>query len=192
MKKLFFVLPAALLLACPVLFAQTSASSDPLAPTQDVKSAEQIDREWQQSVSKYDANAIAWSPRPTRLEQRALQAGLGNAEQIPATAVVQGREVRDFYSLGCATRCRPLRTSGIRGTCTSRKTARQELPDALRNGDPGQGLQGSDPAVQGGAFQCRPNGQGSSRKQARGMWFLSRSTTTASPCTTPGFPTGQW
>jgi len=55
MKKLFFVLPAALLLACPVLFAQTSASSDPLAPTEDVKSAEQIDREWQQSVSKYDA-----------------------------------------------------------------------------------------------------------------------------------------
>ena len=29
-------------------------TSDPLAPTQDVKSAEQIDREWQQSVSKYD------------------------------------------------------------------------------------------------------------------------------------------
>jgi alpha-L-fucosidase len=55
MKKPLFVLSAALLLACPALFAQTSSSSDPLAPTQDVKSAEQIDREWQQSVSKYDA-----------------------------------------------------------------------------------------------------------------------------------------
>ena len=37
-----------------MLFAQSSASSDPLAPTQDVKSAEQIDSEWQKSVSKYD------------------------------------------------------------------------------------------------------------------------------------------
>src|SRR3954471_16088930 len=54
MQKTLFVLPVALLFACPVLFAQTS-SSDPLAPTQGVKSAEQIDREWQQSVSKYDA-----------------------------------------------------------------------------------------------------------------------------------------
>jgi len=32
-----------------------SAQSDPLAPTLGVKTAEQIDREWQQSVSKYDA-----------------------------------------------------------------------------------------------------------------------------------------
>jgi alpha-L-fucosidase len=54
MKKLLFVMPALLLLACPLLFAQANAPSDPLAPTQDVKSAEQIDREWQQSVSKYD------------------------------------------------------------------------------------------------------------------------------------------
>jgi alpha-L-fucosidase len=36
-------------------FAQTpSASSDPLAPTLGVKSAVEIDREWQQSVAKYD------------------------------------------------------------------------------------------------------------------------------------------
>ncbi|MBS1802114.1 MAG: alpha-L-fucosidase [Acidobacteria bacterium] len=55
MKKLSLVYPAALLLACPALFAQSGASSDPLAPTQDVKSAEQIDQEWQKSVSKYDA-----------------------------------------------------------------------------------------------------------------------------------------
>jgi hypothetical protein len=55
MRKPWFVFPAVLLLACPLLSGQTSAPSDPLAPTQDVKSAEQIDREWQQSVSKYDA-----------------------------------------------------------------------------------------------------------------------------------------
>ncbi|HET6208245.1 MAG TPA: alpha-L-fucosidase [Terracidiphilus sp.] len=36
------------------LFAQTSASTDPLAPTRDTKSAVEIDREWQQSVAKYD------------------------------------------------------------------------------------------------------------------------------------------
>ena len=45
MKKSLLFAPALLLLACPVAFAQTGASSDPLAPTQDVKSAEQIDRE---------------------------------------------------------------------------------------------------------------------------------------------------
>jgi alpha-L-fucosidase len=32
-----------------------SAQSDPLAPTRDTKSAAEIDREWQQSVAKYDA-----------------------------------------------------------------------------------------------------------------------------------------
>ena len=52
MKKHLCLLPAVLLVAVPLLSAQTS---DPLAPTQGVKSAEQIDREWQQSVSKYDA-----------------------------------------------------------------------------------------------------------------------------------------
>ena len=54
MNKPSFLLPAVLLLTSPALFAQTTASSDPLAPTQEVESAEQIDREWQQSVSKYD------------------------------------------------------------------------------------------------------------------------------------------
>jgi alpha-L-fucosidase len=41
------------LAASPALLAQTP-TSDPLAPTLGVKSAEQIDREWQQSVQKYD------------------------------------------------------------------------------------------------------------------------------------------
>ena len=39
----------------PLLPAQNSPSTDPLAPTLGVKSAADIDREWQQSVSKYDA-----------------------------------------------------------------------------------------------------------------------------------------
>jgi alpha-L-fucosidase len=38
-----------------MIVAQSAASTDPLAPTQGVESAEQIDREWQQSMSKYDA-----------------------------------------------------------------------------------------------------------------------------------------
>ena len=43
------------MLSTPLSFAQTpSASSDPLAPTLGVKSAAEIDREWQQSVAKYD------------------------------------------------------------------------------------------------------------------------------------------
>jgi alpha-L-fucosidase len=37
-----------------MLLAQSATPIDALAPTQGLKSAEQIDREWQQSVSKYD------------------------------------------------------------------------------------------------------------------------------------------
>ena len=46
-----------LLLSAPLALAQTPAASpsDPLAPTLGVKSAAAIDQEWQQSVSKYDA-----------------------------------------------------------------------------------------------------------------------------------------
>jgi len=55
MKKISLVVSAAFLLAAPQIFAQApAAESDPLAPTLGVKSAEQIDREWQQSVAKYD------------------------------------------------------------------------------------------------------------------------------------------
>ena len=56
MKKRLALVSAILCVAAPLLISQASApSSDPLAPTQGVKSAEEIDREWQQSVSKYDA-----------------------------------------------------------------------------------------------------------------------------------------
>ncbi len=51
MTKPAFCLPLLILLAATALYAQ----SDPLAPTLGVKSADQIDREWQQSVAKYDA-----------------------------------------------------------------------------------------------------------------------------------------
>jgi alpha-L-fucosidase len=44
-----------LFISAPVIFSQApSTTSDPLAPTRDSKSAVEIDREWQQSVSKYD------------------------------------------------------------------------------------------------------------------------------------------
>ncbi len=45
---------ASLLCACAGQ-VQAQAQSDPLAPTRDTKSAAEIDREWQQSVAKYDA-----------------------------------------------------------------------------------------------------------------------------------------
>lgn len=49
------ILPAVLLLASPLFFAQAPAAKfDHLAPTRDTKSAAEIDREWQQSVAKYD------------------------------------------------------------------------------------------------------------------------------------------
>jgi alpha-L-fucosidase len=52
MKKLVACLPLFLFAAAPAVFAQ--GSTDPLAPTRDTKSAGEIDREWQQSVAKYD------------------------------------------------------------------------------------------------------------------------------------------
>jgi alpha-L-fucosidase len=52
MKKPALWLPLFLLVATPAVFAQ--GSTDPLAPTRDTKSAVEIDREWQQSVAKYD------------------------------------------------------------------------------------------------------------------------------------------
>ncbi len=59
MKNPVRFLPAILFLALPSVFvqasAQTSASAtDPLAPTLGVKSAAEIDLEWQKSVAKYD------------------------------------------------------------------------------------------------------------------------------------------
>ncbi|HEY3705305.1 MAG TPA: alpha-L-fucosidase [Terracidiphilus sp.] len=56
MKKLLFCLPLLALAASPLVPAQSSSTpTDPLAPTLGVKSAAAIDREWQRSVSKYDA-----------------------------------------------------------------------------------------------------------------------------------------
>jgi alpha-L-fucosidase len=54
MRNLLQLVPCTLLLSASIIFAQAPAA-DPLAPTQGVKSAAEIDREWQQSVSKYDA-----------------------------------------------------------------------------------------------------------------------------------------
>ena len=55
MKNRARLLLPVFLLATPLFFAQAPASSpDPLAPTQGVKSAAAIDREWQDSVAKYD------------------------------------------------------------------------------------------------------------------------------------------
>jgi alpha-L-fucosidase len=55
MKNLLRSLLFLLLFAAPLLFAQAPAPNpDPLAPTQETKSAAEIDREWQQSVAKYD------------------------------------------------------------------------------------------------------------------------------------------
>jgi alpha-L-fucosidase len=56
MKNLVRCLLLLLVFSAPVVFAQNNGgSSDPLSPTLGVKSAPEIDREWQQSVSKYDA-----------------------------------------------------------------------------------------------------------------------------------------
>jgi alpha-L-fucosidase len=55
MKKSVRCLSLLVATAAPLVWAQSPAASDSLAPTQGVKSAAQIDKEWQQSVGKYDA-----------------------------------------------------------------------------------------------------------------------------------------
>jgi alpha-L-fucosidase len=55
--RLTLALPVALL-AAPLLLAQKPAA-DPLAPTANTKSADQIEMEWEKSVSKYDAQRNA-------------------------------------------------------------------------------------------------------------------------------------
>ena len=60
MTNLLRSLPVLCLLAPALLTAQTAApAADPLAPTLGVKTAEQIDQEWQKSVSKYDTQRNA-------------------------------------------------------------------------------------------------------------------------------------
>ncbi|WP_263350356.1 alpha-L-fucosidase [Acidicapsa acidisoli] len=75
MKRLqFSLLAVALLSAATSLqgFCQaTTSASDPLAPSHDTKSAEQIDQEWQKSVSKYDTQ------RNTLLKEAERQANDG-------------------------------------------------------------------------------------------------------------------
>jgi alpha-L-fucosidase len=64
MANLLRLLPALCLLAAPLLIAQKPAppattAVDPLAPTHDTKSPDQIDLEWQRSVAKYDTQRNA-------------------------------------------------------------------------------------------------------------------------------------
>src|SRR5271157_2201614 len=60
MKSLARSVPVILLCLAPFLSAQAPApAADPLAPTHDTKSAEQIDLEWQKSVAKYDTQRAA-------------------------------------------------------------------------------------------------------------------------------------
>jgi alpha-L-fucosidase len=59
-SALSICLLAPALLAAPLSCrAQSESPADPLAPTHGVKSAEQIDQEWQKSVAKYDAQRNA-------------------------------------------------------------------------------------------------------------------------------------
>jgi len=72
MKNFVRFAPVILLLSTRLLFAQSATPAvDPLAPTHDVKSAEQIDLEWQKSVAKYDTQ------RNTLLKEAERQANDG-------------------------------------------------------------------------------------------------------------------
>jgi alpha-L-fucosidase len=82
MKIAASLLPAVLLCAAPLLLAQAPAASpDPLAPTLGVKSAAEIDQEWQKSVAKYDGE------RQRLLAEAAKQANDGPYRPDWATLV---------------------------------------------------------------------------------------------------------
>jgi alpha-L-fucosidase len=55
MRILLSEMAVVILMSASMLAAQNAVPTDLLAPTQGVKSAAEIDREWQQSVNKYDA-----------------------------------------------------------------------------------------------------------------------------------------
>ena len=60
MTNLLRSLPVLFLFSASLLSGQTVASNaDPLAPTHDTKTADQIDQEWQKSVAKYDTQRNA-------------------------------------------------------------------------------------------------------------------------------------
>ena len=70
MKTLLRSVPLLFLLSASLLPAQKTPP-DPLAPTHNVKSAAEIDQEWQKSVSKYDTQ------RNTLLKEADRQANDG-------------------------------------------------------------------------------------------------------------------
>jgi alpha-L-fucosidase len=74
MQTVLRSLASVFLLAAPMCFAQSvplPTGTDPMAPTHGVKTAEQIDQEWQKSVAKYDA------PRKALLAEAEKQANDG-------------------------------------------------------------------------------------------------------------------
>src|SRR5580658_1360383 len=93
MKRLHFSLLAVALLSAATsrqgLCQANSSAADPLAPTHDTKSAEQIDQEWQKSVSKYDTQ------RNTLLKEAERQANDGPFR--PDWASLRHYEVPQWY-----------------------------------------------------------------------------------------------
>ena len=168
------------------------ATSDPLAPTQDVKSAEQIDREWQQSVSKYDTE------RKRLLAEADRQANDGPYRPDWATLIKyqQPQWYKDakfgiFIHWGVYSVPAAENEWYPRNMYDPKKAPTRTSKQHFAKGDDREGLQGSDSSVPRRDISTRRNGRSSSRPRARNTSFPSPSITTASPCTTPASPTGR-
>ena len=193
MKIRLFLVPAILSVAFPLLFAQAPThNSDPLAPTQDVKSAEQIDREWQQSVSKYDAE------RKRLLAEADRQANDGPYRPDWATLIKyqQPQWYKDakfgiFIHWGVYSVPAAENEWYPRNMYDPKNGAYKNFQEHFANGDDAKGYKDLIPALPRRAIRRHRVGSSSSRTPARSTSFPSPSITTASRCTTPTSPTGQ-
>jgi alpha-L-fucosidase len=93
------ILSAALLLAAPLVLAQApEVNPDPLEPTLGIKSAAEIDREWQQSVAKYDGER----KRLLAVEEKQENDGPFRADW----ATLRKYEQPQWYKIGGCILCR--------------------------------------------------------------------------------------
>ncbi len=160
MKNLSCSLPVILLLAAPLLcasaLAQTPASaSDALAPTLGVKSAAEIDREWQQSVARYDGERN----RLLAEEQKQENDGPFRADWATLTKYQQPEWYKDakfgiFIHWGVYSVPAAENEWYPRNMYRPEEGAYKNFHEHFANGDESRGLQGFDSALSRRTFRC--------------------------------------
>ncbi len=184
---------AAALLAfsfAPFLSAQSPSSGDPLAPTRDTKSAADIDREWQQSVSKYDAER-------TRLLAEARKQE-NDGPYRPDWATLNKYQQPQWYKdakfgifIHWGVYSVPAAESEWypRNMYRPQEGAYKNFHEHFAKGDESKGYKDLIPLFKAEHFDATEWARCSSSR-GRSTSCRSLNITTASPCTTPASPTG--